>query len=87
LKDKDQSNQERDKVLLRMLHTAPKPKTGGKSSNNSEKEGPSKGLAPKSLQPLCESALESQPDPMPTDDPIALIEWGKRNIQGNDQSR
>lgn len=28
-----------------------------------------------------EKAAES--DPMPTDDPEALIEWGKRNVQGS----
>jgi hypothetical protein len=26
----------------------------------------------------------AEADPMPTDDPEALVEWGKRNIRGED---
>lgn len=79
MKEKTQSDQRRDDVLHRMLKTPPQPKTGGKSLKNLEKNHGDVGLPVKPLAPLRESATQS--DPMPTNDPDALIEWGKRNIQ------
>jgi hypothetical protein len=55
VKEKHQSNQERDDVLRRMLRTAPQPKTGGKSLKNLDKNGPDNGVDDKPLRRLRES--------------------------------
>lgn len=72
-----------------MLNTPPQPKTASKSSKNASKTKssevtPSNPLKYKRESPLDSHSVREKPaeaDPMPTDDPEALIEWGKRNIQ------
>ena len=92
MNEKLQSNQRRDEVLRRMLNTPPQPKTASKSSKTASKTKssevtPSNPLKYKRESPLDLPSVREKPaeaDPMPTDDPEALIEWGKRNIQNGD---
>jgi hypothetical protein len=77
VKEKSQSDQRRDDVLHRMLRTSPQPKTGDKSLKNLKKKQGDESLLVKPLKELRESSAKSDP----TDDPEALIECGKRNIQ------
>lgn len=79
MKEKIQSDQRRDDVLHRMLHTPPQPKTAGKSLKKLEKNHDEKGLPVKPLKELIESVAKS--DSAPSDDPEALLGLGKRNIQ------
>jgi hypothetical protein len=52
LREKDQSKQIRDEVLLRMLKTPPQPKTADKSIEKNGKHNTSERMPPKPLNKL-----------------------------------